>query len=148
MHMERRESIAPLVLGIIGSVILLPSIACTVVCAMVGNEVSDAGSALESEGIAGAGLFGAVVGWVAIAFAAAVILACVLGFIGAVKSRANPKAGGIFLLFADLLLVFQLAAFFALTGQVFDFFSVAAVALKKNAMIICFAGAGRTDGYK
>jgi len=143
--MEKRDNIAPLILGIIASVLMLPSIACNVVCAMFGSEVSSAGDALEEAGLSGAGGLGGAFFGATLVIAAAAILACVLGFVAAIKSRGNMKIGGMLFLVTTILIVVQLVVSFMTYGTFTDYFAMIACVLYIISLIVCFMEAGKQN---
>lgn len=78
---------APLILGIIGSVLMLPGLACAVLC----TSLIDAGAAMGGQFTAFS-VFGFI-------FGAAPI---VTGFMGAFKGKTNPKLSFLLLLISGI----------------------------------------------
>jgi pSer/pThr/pTyr-binding forkhead associated (FHA) protein len=88
----RGTSNAPLILGIIGSVLMIPGILCSACAGGIGGALASGSSGFES-GLVKGTLFG--------------LLPIILGFAGAAEGKSNPTLSFIFLLIAALIAGFR-----------------------------------------
>jgi hypothetical protein len=91
----RGTSDAPLILGVIGSVLMIPGIGCSV-CLAAG--IGAGSGAISGNKLAAAGgiMGGAVIGLVL------AVLPIILGIVGGVKGKSSPKTSGLLLAIATM----------------------------------------------